>query len=203
MMDKVSINLLQAELIPKQPLWTLKRVFILWGFAFVAMFSWMLLTQSQEQKLRNEHNTLKQTKADNDRYLAVLEAKVAENKADAVLVEKLATLKLLLVNKSSLHTQLTDVSSTYTAGFSSAMTELSQLHHKDISLQKVNMKADSLVFSGLARKPEAVPTWLAAFEQSTFLSGQSFGYFNLAENEQKLTKFTVSSSEQAAMAGGK
>jgi hypothetical protein len=82
------------------------------------------------------------------------------------------------------------------AGFASSMTELSLMHHKDISLQHVNITYQDLTFSGVARTPEAVPAWLAKFETSKFLSGKSFINFSLNENEQKLTEFLVSSKSK-------
>ena len=73
------------------------------------------------------------------------------------------------------------------------MTELSSMHHKDISLEHVNITSLDLTFAGVARSPESVPAWLAKFEHSHFLSGKSFINFTLNENEQKLTEFVVSS----------
>ena len=86
------------------------------------------------------------------------------------------------------------------------MTELSELHHKDVSLQKVQMNSTNMTFSGIARKPEAVPAWLAAFDKATFLSGQSFKHFSLSEieneNAKAVTQFTVSSHTLSEKSGG-
>lgn len=205
-MKKLSINLLQAELLPEKPLWTLKRVTTIWGVTFAFMFAWMLYSDQQLSKLSNDSNNVTQQQQHNEIQLASLEQQVSQNKADPLLQEKLATVKLLLVNKKILHKQLTDTGSTYAAGFSVAMTELSELHHQDVSLQKVQMNNDSMTFSGIARKPEAVPTWLAAFDKSTFLSGQSFKHFSLSEkeneNEESVTQFTVSSNALSEQSGG-
>ncbi len=192
-MQKLSINLLQDELIPQKPLWTLQLVVILWFISLTIMTAWMISSEYKLQERSAGFNTANQLKTKQDSYLTELENKVRKNKASPVLQEKLETVKLLLLNKKSLHGHLTDASSTYAAGFSTAMTELSELHHKDVSLQHVQMSANNMVFSGLARKPEAVPAWLAAFENSTFLSGHSFSHFSLSENEQKVMTFTVSS----------
>jgi len=192
-MEKLSINLLQADLIPQQPLWTLQRVTVLWSVSLVLMIVWMFYSQYQLANMSDKFSLLEQENQKNSEYLTNLENKVRQNKADAVLQEKLETIKLLLVNKKSLHEKLTDASSTYAAGFSTAMTELSELHHKDISIKKVKMNAEYMTFFGVARNPDAVPSWLAAFEGSTFLSGQHFSQFSLNENEEKLTEFTVSS----------
>jgi Tfp pilus assembly protein PilN len=205
-MKKLSINLLQAELIPEQPLWTLKRVASLWAVTFILMFVWMIYSEYQLSQLTNDFNAVNQQQQNNETLLADLELQVRQNKADPLLQEKLATAKLLLVNKKALHKQLTDSSTTYAVGFSVAMTELSELHHRDVSLQKVTMNSENMTFSGIARKPEAVPAWLAAFDKATFLSGQSFKHFSLSEkeneNEDVVTQFTVSSHNKPEKSGG-
>ena len=192
-MKKLTVNLLQDELIPEQPLWTLKRVVIVWGGVFLLMLAWMFISQYQLEKVTEEMVQLNQQKSQNDTQLTNLKKQVEQNKAEPLLQERLAMIKLLLVNTKALHQELTDSSSTYTVGFSAAMTELSLLHHNDVSLHTVQLRPQIMRFSGVARKPEAVPAWLAAFEHSTFLAGQTFNHFSLHENAQKLTEFTVSS----------
>ncbi|WP_286270025.1 PilN domain-containing protein [Thalassotalea hakodatensis] len=195
-MAKYSINLLQPELIAKQPTLTLARVVSLWVFVFIAMLLW--LTWSHYQLNDSKKQVAKSTLAKEALVTQqmTLESQVASNKADTALVEQLATVKLLFKNKQLLHQQLTDTSSTHAAGFSAAMTELSQYHHRDISLKQVTISGDYIRFSGVANTPESVPLWLAAFEQSTFLSGHVFSHFTLQENDQKLTEFVISSRQQ-------
>ena len=101
----------------------------------------------------------------------------------------------MIANKQHLHQQLTDPAQTYSAGFSSAMAELAELHNNNISLQSVNIGNGNMTFTGIARTPDAVPNWLSGFESSTFLSGKRFINFSLTENEQQLTEFVVSSAQ--------
>ncbi|GLX77875.1 hypothetical protein tinsulaeT_12150 [Thalassotalea insulae] len=200
-MQKLSINLMQDELLAQQPLWTLARVVGLWGIVALAMMSWAMLTELKLAELTQASSLMTEQKQQSANYQADLEKQVSSNQADPLLQEKLATVKLLLSKKKNLHQQLTNVASTYAAGFSQAMTELSELHHKDISLQQVKIHHDQLMFSGLARQPNAVPVWLAKFERATFLSGQSFSHFRLAEADNNMTLFTVSSSAQLVQSG--
>ena len=192
-MAKLSINLLQEDLLPKNVLVTLPRVAIVWTIVFSVMFSWSLLNNYQVNQLTVQDQKLSRIKANQNALLVQLEAQIKANRADAKIIEELAMLKLLLSNKKVLHRELTDPSHTSVAGFASAMTELSSMHHKDISLEHVNITSLDLTFAGVARSPESVPAWLAKFEHSHFLSGKSFINFTLNENEQKLTEFVVSS----------
>jgi Tfp pilus assembly protein PilN len=199
-MAKNSINLLQAELLPKQAAMTLPRVVTLWSVVFLFMLSWTFLNQYQVSTLSTKHSALSQEKVKQTKLLAQLQDKIKANRASSKVIEELAMLKSFLKNKNVLLGELTDPTHTSVAGFASSMTELSMMHHKDISLQHVNITYQDLTFSGVARTPEAVPAWLAKFETSKFLSGKSFINFSLNENEEKLTEFLVSSKVNAGNA---
>lgn len=192
-MIKLTVNLLQPELVPETPFLTLKRVCILWAvifsvFLFSAIISiYSLNTEKATYKALNKtNNALTQT-------VSELEVKVSQFKPDEKVVRELKRLKTLMRNKEFFHQQLTDKNRTYVRGFSHAMGELSSLHHKDISLNKVNIKEDDMSFHGIAVSPSAVPNWLSRFEESALLSGKSFVHFHLKENSNKLTEFVVSS----------
>ena len=196
-MEKLSINLLHADLLPKNALVTLPRVAMVWVVTFAVMLSWSLLNNYQVDQLTVHNQNLSRIKASQDDLLAQLEVQIKANRADSKIIEELAMLKYLLKNKKVLHRELTDPSYTSVAGFASAMTELSSMHHKDISLEHVNITYQDLTFAGIARSAESVPAWLAKFEHSRFLSGKSFINFTLNENEQKLTEFVISSKADA------
>jgi len=194
--NKYSINLLQPELLPEQVLLTLPRVILLWVGAFILMFGWGVVTNFQHESLQEKLNVLQKEKVKQDKLLASLTTQLTSRKVDSKLADKLATIKLLMSNKQALHGKLTNPNKTYVAGFATAMNELAQLHHQDIRLQKININNDNMTFSGLALTPEAVPAWLAGFENSLLLSGESFSHFKLSENEQHITEFMVSSKER-------
>jgi Tfp pilus assembly protein PilN len=191
--NKYSINLLQPELLPKQVLMTLPRVILMWIVAFTLMLGWGVMTDFQYQKSKEKLIALQKEKAKQDELLTTLTAQLTSRKVDSKLVEKLGTIKLLINNKQVLHEKLTNPNKTYAKGFAIAMNELAELHHQDIRLQSININNDNMTFSGLALTPEAVPAWLAGFENSSLLSGKSFSHFKLSENDQHITEFTVSS----------
>lgn len=196
-MAKHSINLLQADLIPAQPLWTLNRVVAAWGVTLAVMLLWVVISEVLLSSAQSEQKKLSAINANAKAQVQKLESAVKNHKPSTKLLAELDKLKLLIANKSFLEKQLTDPTQTYVAGFSSAMTELSELHHRDISLSKVSINTEQLVFSGVARKPNVVPAWLAGFENSEFLSGKRFVNFSLKENEQNFIEFTVSSQPSA------
>lgn len=194
-MAKYSINLLQADLLPAKALWTLNRVIAVWLAALVVMLALIFIAQMQLSRLNAVFHAESALNSSQTVQLQNLEATISANRKDADLLAKLNTVKLVIANKQHLHQQLTDPTQTYSAGFSSAMAELAELHNKNISLQRVNIGNGNMTFSGIARTPDAVPNWLSGFESSTFLSGKRFVNFSLTENEEQLTEFVVSSAQ--------
>lgn len=194
--NKYSINLLQPELLPEKVLLTLPRVALLWFAAFILMLVWGVVTDIQHQSLQEKHNVLKNEKAKQDKLMANLTKELTSRKVDSALTDKLTKIKVLMNNKKALHDKLTNPNKTYSAGFAVAMNELAQLHHKDIRLNTININNDNMTFSGVALTAEAVPAWLAGFENSLLLSGKSFSHFKLSENEQRITEFVVSSKDE-------
>ncbi|MBL4940389.1 MAG: PilN domain-containing protein [Colwellia sp.] len=191
--NKFNINLLQAELLPEKILLTLPRVVVVWFLVFFVMTGWAVAAYYTQQSFQSELTILQQEDSKKTKLLATLTAQLSARKVDSQLTDRLATIKLLMANKQALHAKLTDSKQTYVAGFSAAMDELAQLHHRDIRLEAININNDNMTFSGVALTPEAVPAWLAGFENSVLLSGKSFSHFELSENEQNIIKFMVSS----------
>jgi len=190
---KTSINLLQSELFPEEKLLTMPKMVGLWLAVLVAMTTWALVTDYQYKNTVKQHKMLKKEKKRQSTLVANLEKQLANRKADTLLTDKLATLKLLLKHKHALHAKLTDSKLTFVSGFAMAMDELSAMHHKDIRLQSINIRNDDMYFTGLAKTPEAVPAWLDGFQQSRLLSGKSFVGFKLSKNDDNITEFIVSS----------
>lgn len=192
MTEKTYINLLQPELFPEKPLLTLGRVFQVWLLVAVVLVSVAYASQYFMELRTEKVNKLISENNQKNTQMAQLQQKLSKHKPSSLLVSKLETLKLVMDNKEELHHQLTNVNTTYVAGFSQAMTDLSTMHSRDISLQKVSIDHDDMILSGMAKAPESVPSWLALFESSTILSGKVFSHFTLSQNESNYIDFNVS-----------
>lgn len=199
MTAKHSINLLQAELFPEQPLLTLKRVAISWLILLTLMILWSVVTEINYKKSAAIYDKLLQEKQQKSTLVQQLETELQNRQVSPDLTKKLEAIKLVMLNKDALLSKLTDSNETFAGGFVMAMNELSAMHHKDIRLQTISINSSDMTFTGLARNPQAVPAWLAGFEKSHLLSGKAFVQFKLARNEQNITEFVVSS---AAKEGG-
>ena len=194
--EKLNINLLQPELLPEKVLLTLPRVVIIWSLVLIVMIGWVVVANYTQQSLKGKLTSLQQENSQYTNQMNTLTTQLTARRVDSKLADKLATIKLIMSNKQALHAKLTDPNETYVAGFAAAMDDLAQLHHPDIRLENININNENMTFSGLALTPEAVPAWLAGFENSLLLSGKSFSHFKLSENEQNITEFMVSSKNE-------
>ena len=199
MNNKYSINLLQAELLPKQVLLTLKRVVISWLLVSSLMLVMAFFSQYQANNVAEQLKALNKVKVKQNKVLADLENNIQQNKIDVKLTSELKTLKFVMSNKQALYQELTNRDTTYVGGFAKAMTDLSEMHSKNISLQKVFIDSENLTFSGLASTPGAVPAWLASFDSSSILSGKVFSNFslnNVRNNGNDVIEFVVSTTNE-------
>jgi len=205
MNNKYSINLLQAELLPKQVLLTLKRVVISWLVLSSLMLVMAFFSQYQANNVAEQLKALNKVKVKQNKVLADLEKNIQQNKTDVKLTRELKTLKFVMSNKQALYQELTNRDTTYVGGFAKAMTDLSEMHSKNISLQKVFIDSENLTFSGLASTPGAVPAWLASFDSSSILSGKVFSNFslnNVKNNGNDVIKFVVSTTNEGTTKDG-
>lgn len=195
-MEKHTINLLSADLLPEQPLVTLSRVVGVWVAVLVTMLAASSFTGYHVDNLHSENRLLEAKHEQLQVQSDSLREQITNRSTDPELETELAVLKLIMRNKQALYTQLTDKNRTYVSGFADSMTELANFHHKDISLTHVVIKPEHMQFSGLAKTPEAVPIWLSGFEQSKLLAGQQFKHLRMSENDDAITTFTISSDAQ-------
>ncbi len=193
MTTKHSINLLQAELFPEKPLLTLTRVIGAWLVLLVIMLIWTVITELNYKNSAAKFDILLHEKQQKTQLMQSLEAQVQNKQVSPVVLQSLASTKLVMQHKAALLDKLTDSTKTFAGGFVMVMNDLSVMHHKDIRLQTININPNAMSFTGLARNPQAVPAWLAGFKKSRLLSGKSFVQFYLAKNEQNVTEFVVSS----------
>ncbi len=194
---KTSINLLQSELLPERNFLTLQNIAIGWVLALIATVTLGVSLFWQEEQLANEQKTLNTEKRQIAKTMESLEAQLARHKVDSRLVAKRDQLKAIMTNKNALIAQLTDGKKTEVVGFAKAMTELANFHSRNISLERAVLNNQHISFSGVAKSPDAVPQWLSGFEKSSLLSGQHFNHFELIENDNNYTQFSVSSDVNA------
>jgi len=201
-MNKHSINLLSDDLLPKADFLTLSRVVGLWLVVLVGSIMATVITSNSLTKEQSKYTQLVEEKDASDALLTNLEQQISSNRADGVLLDELEQLKTLVKMKSTVAKKLSDEVSDDAFGYSSTMSALADLHHRDISLNRVAIIDNEITFIGHAKDADSVPQWLSGLEKSDLLKGMKFSQFSLSESENKLTQFIVSSSDKKIDKGG-
>ena len=201
-MNKHSINLLSDDLLPKADFLTLSRVVGLWLVVLVGSIMATVITSNSLTKEQSKYTQLVEEKDASDALLTNLEQQISSNRADGVLLDELEQLKTLVNMKSTVAKKLSDEVSDDAFGYSSTMSALADLHHRDISLNRVAIIDNEITFIGHAKDADSVPQWLSGLEKSDLLKGMKFSQFSLSESENKLTQFIVSSSDKKIDKGG-
>jgi Tfp pilus assembly protein PilN len=196
---KQSINLLQAELYPQQALLTLNKIAMVWLALLIIMVSWAFMTQLSFSQSAIKHQALLQVKNQKQALSEQLEKQLANKQVSPALLIKFDEVKHMLSRKKALFAKLTDSEQTFSGGFVMAMNDLSSMHNQGITIQTISINGQGMKFTGLAKKPQDVPAWLNGFEKSRLLSGKGFANFELAQNEQGVTSFVVSSLFEEAI----
>jgi hypothetical protein len=196
---KHNINLLQAELYPQQASLTLNKVAMVWLALLLIMASWAFMTQLSLSQAASKHQALLQIKNQKQALSEQLEKQLADKKVSPALLKKFDEMKHVLSRKKALFAKLTDSDQTFSGGFVMAMNDLSNMHNQGITIQTISINGQGMKFTGLAKKPQNVPAWLNGFEKSRPLSGKGFANFELAQNEQGVTSFVVSSLFEEAI----
>lgn len=201
-MNKHSINLLSEDLLPKTDFLTLGRVIGLWVGVLVVGILLTVITGNGLSKTQSKYTQLIEEKDASDVLLKNLEQQISSNRADSVLLDELEQLKILVKMKSTVAKKLSDEVTDDAFGYSSTMTALADLHHRDISLNRVAIIDNEITFVGYAKDADSVPQWLSGLEKSDLLKGMKFSQFSLTESENRLTQFIVSSSDKKVERGG-
>lgn len=196
---KHKINLLQAELYPKKVLLTLNKVVGLWVIMCIVMLSWVLITQLTFNQTVSEHRSLTQLKNQKQTFSEQLQKQLAEKQASPMLLRELESKKQLLARKSALLAKLTGSKQVFSSGFVTTLNDLSTRHNQNITLKTISINDTGIAFTGLAKSPKDVPTWLNGFGKSSLLSGEEFMTFELVQNAQGITNFVVSSTAAEAV----
>jgi Tfp pilus assembly protein PilN len=160
------------------------------------MVIWSVVTEINYNQLGAKYDALLIEQQHKQKLAQQLESELKNRRISPALMRSLDTMKLVMRHKDALLAKLTDSNETFAGGFVMAMNDLSAMHHKDIRLKTISINANEMSFTGLARNPQAVPAWLAGFKTSRLLSGKAFVQFKLANNEQNITEFVVSSIAQ-------
>jgi MSHA biogenesis protein MshI len=79
-------------------------------------------------------------------------------------------------------------------GYSGLMSSLTQIGKGNISLTKIYISGNDVNFTGFARTPDVVPSWIQSFESELHLVGRTFAQLDIKTDEKGVVSFTLNTT---------
>ncbi|MDX1303785.1 PilN domain-containing protein [Photobacterium sp.] len=185
------INFYSDSLKPQRQYLSLQNVVMGWGVAIVLMatvagwYSWQ--NYVEQEKLSAEQARLSDKRAELDRAKAVL----AKHVPSPLKVELAGTLEQDLAAKQATLKAIDRHDDSLKVGYASMLQQLSDAASSDISVNRIHAAGKALDLEGLARNPDAVPSWLRAFKDYPSLVERRFQLMSLGRNKQNIVTFRL------------
>lgn len=195
-MMKTRVNLFTQEFKPKKEKLNLLHASSIFGVVFVLMLGLIVSAHYDEQQLISEldkqNNVLEQLESENNELNAQLEQHI-EN---PVLRQQLAGINNKLRYQQDILSVLGQLSAVQNSSFSVLMDDLARLRDDDLRLQTIRLSADTMTLEGIAREHEAIPRWVAQFEQGSSLKNREFTSLNIGRNAEDIITFKLTNTAQ-------
>ncbi len=188
---KTRVNLYTPAFRPKKERLTLTHITGACALVLVLMLFVVFLAKRDVASVQSQVNNAKNEITQLERNVQELTLAVEKNVQDPVLDQQLARLSEQLDYRHRLLTQLSNLSTVQSSGFSGFMSDLAILRDKDIRLTRITIDGDILTLNGAARYYEVIPRWIKQFEHGQSLAGREFNKLNIARNKEGVISFVL------------
>lgn len=161
-------------------------VCLLSGFSYVGLYYWYSLKSDDAAKVRVHISAEQQT-------IEELTNALTSRKSDPLLEKKLAYYIDLAKSRSTLLSQIGNLSALKQRSFSALFNSFSQAHSSELWLTNFLVTPTELNIEGQIAKPKALPIWISQLSQTSFFAGQKFDDASVSRN-QNILIFSLNSS---------
>lgn len=195
-MIKTRVNLYTQAFKPKKEKLNLTHACAIFGAVLVIMFGFIVSAYYDEQQLISEldkqHLLLEQLESENDE----LNAQLSQHIENPVFRQQLTSINKKLQYQQDILSVLTGLAAVQNSSFSVLMDDLARLRDDDLRLQAIQLSADTMTLKGIAREHEAIPRWVAQFEQGSSLKNREFTSLNIGRNDDDIITFLLTNKAQ-------
>lgn len=183
---KTNINLLHEEFRPKFE-WVcgahLKGIILLVAILCVLVYSGLSYLHGQ---VSSQVNSITADIVTQQQTIEELSGALSARTTDPLLESKLANLKLLSKEKSSLFANIQNLTTLESKSFSLLFDDLSGVKSQDLWLEQFSVTPKTLSLIGKISKPNALPVWVGELSETQFFSGQTFNLASVERDETGL-----------------
>lgn len=178
-----AINLVDAELIPKQPVFPLNSQaialgVILFGLILIIVWASTQLTQLEQQAVL----TQKRLK-DTEQRVNALAATLAKRMPDPAVAQRLSSMQLELHELDRITELLRTGGGTSTRGYSPQLDGLAAYTVPGVWLTGFNLNGPRIDLEGMTTRADLLPAYLQGLQRIPVFQGQTFAVFEMQKQK--------------------
>ncbi|MGR6860556.1 MSHA biogenesis protein MshI [Aliivibrio salmonicida] len=189
--NQAYINLYNDRLKPKVDYFTLPNVILSWGVGLAltgVVFGYYYWQVSQ---LDNQVMLLSSQERTKNQELSRLIQQLESHKPSAAKLAAIKRLKDDVESKQASLRIIANFDEGMQIGYSGVMSSLTQLGKGNISLTKIYISGENVNFTGYARTPDVIPSWVQSFDSELHLIGRTFDQLEIKTDEKGLVSFIL------------
>lgn len=195
---KTRVNLYTPAFRPQKERLTLTHIAGVGALVLAIMLFVVFLAKGELASVQLQLNTARSEITQLENSVQELTLAVENNVQDPVLKQQLSRLSEQLDYRHRLLTQLSNLSTVQSSGFSGFMSDLAILRDKDIRLTRITLDGETLTLNGAARYYEVIPRWIKQFEHGQSLAGREFNRLNIDRNKDGVISFVLTNKVTGA-----
>lgn len=191
------IDLYLESLKPKKEHLGLQTVLAGWGIVALSLFAawgWLVFEQQGLKRQAAALSSQQQTLDDQSKQLKL---QLAQHKPSADKLAAVERIKAEIEAQKSALNSLQNYELQDHAGFSGVMSALANINRTDIALNYIKVEGQYFDLKGLAKTPQAVPSWIKQFKQELDLVGRAFDKLTIGRNDQQVITFELNTKRES------
>ena len=189
--NQANINLYNDRLKPKVDYFTLPAVILSWGVGLALTGLVFGYYHWQVSQLDSQIVSLSSQERTKNQELSRLTKQLESHKPSAAKLAAIKRLKDDIESKQASLRVIDNFDEGMQIGYSGVMSSLTQLGKGNISLTKIYISGEDVNFTGYARTPDVIPSWVQSFDSELHLIGRTFDQLEIKTDEEGLVSFIL------------
>ncbi|MGF1685792.1 PilN domain-containing protein [Photobacterium japonica] len=185
------INFYSDTLRPKVEILTFTNMIMSWGIIAVVLSGYASWQGWQQHQLALQKRDADYESAQVQLQVQQTKSALTQRTPSALKMQRADQLALKLASKQAVLAVISQYDQRLQVGYAAMMQQLAQVKSPDIALQAIQVTGLQLSLSGVARTPDAVPTWVQKFQPYPALNHRRFKQMNLERKPDNTLSFTL------------
>ncbi len=181
---KLTVNLLSAELLPKQNLLTLLRVVMSWALVLLIVIAAVAYQKWQAGIYNQQKQALTVSQKQLQQQQKILAQAMASRRVSEKLKAEVGDAEKELAIKQQLVAQITKSAQYSKIPFSVFLKDLALVREHQLWLDGISLAEHGVTLTGYAANAAVIPEWLNQVAEQGYLQGTTFSQLAITEAER-------------------